>query len=91
MAILTTSSIESIDSTIETVLSMLIMADTTGYVPPQVGIVLEIDKVPVILEVWLQHDAPSSSTKKLSGSRMIQMDIGGHPPIPLAQNNFPLW
>ena len=19
------------------------------------------------------------------------MDIGGHPPIPLAQNNFPLW
>ena len=22
---------------------------------------------------------------------MIQMDIGGHPPIPLAQNNCPLW
>ena len=22
---------------------------------------------------------------------MIQMDIGGHPPIPLAQNNCPFW
>ena len=91
MAISTPSAIVVIESIIETVLPMLIMEDTTGYVPPQVGIVLEIDKVPVILEVWLQHDAPSSSTKKLSGSCMIQMDIGGHPPIPLAQNNFPLW
>ena len=27
----------------------------------------------------------------LIGTSMIQMEIGGHPPIPLAQNNCPLW
>ena len=27
----------------------------------------------------------------LVSQHMIQMDISGHPPIPLAQNNCPLW
>ena len=27
----------------------------------------------------------------LKGGGLIQMEIGGHPPIPLAQNNCPFW
>ena len=37
------------------------------------------------------HDFFYSGLPIVMASTLIQMEIGGHSPIPLAQNNCPLW
>ena len=54
--------------TIEVVLPMLIDEYAIGYLPPQVGMELETEIVPIILEIRIPTKLPGCSTEKHYGS-----------------------
>ena len=69
MVILISSTSTPTESVIETVSPMLIMEDTTRYVPPQEGDGMETEQVLFIPKVRLRPEPPSSSMKKNFGTR----------------------